>query len=258
MIAIDIGNSRIKWALFKSGEIVSHNAVEYDTVSFEKVLERECMPLAGNKVMISHVAGNELKLKLLGFLKEKQCADINFAETKSAECQISNSYNIVSSMGVDRWLAMIAAYHHPQRNQADAVCVIDCGTAITFDVVGSDGVHLGGLIMPGYRTMYGSLMKNTSNIQQGIDAEDKGRGLSYLASSTAACVASGCAQLIQEGVRGIIAKQQEKLDSQMFCIVTGGDGEALAKSLEVSSIYAPFLVLEGLRLVASNVSLSEK
>ena len=164
MLAIDIGNTRIKWALYKNGQILVRNAVGYDRVTLEVVLNGEKLPVASNRVLISNVAGDQIKLQVTRFLEAHKCDDYSFVKTQSLQCSVSNSYDVVENMGVDRWLAMIAAYHSPLRGSQEAVCVVDCGTAITLDVVGSDGKHLGGLIMPGFQTMYKSLMKQTGDI----------------------------------------------------------------------------------------------
>jgi len=248
MLTIDIGNSRIKWALFQGNEVSRYRALEYNRENFRAVIESENLPLSGNAVLISHVGSQQNKLELIDYLKSRQCNDFVFARTQLEQCQVKNSYLEVSNMGVDRWLAMLAAYHSPGRQKGNAVCVIDCGTAITVDVVSDEGVHLGGLIMPGIKTQYMSLMKTTSGIEQAVAAQEDQSDGALLGTSTAACVQLGCSQLVENGVSAILARLIKSHLGRLDCLVAGGDGEALIKGLGVDAIYSPYLVLEGLRL----------
>lgn len=259
MLAIDLGNSRLKWALYKHDKMISHNVVDYDENTLGAVLEAENLPLMKNRVIISHVATEQVKLILSEFLQSHQCNDYIFAETRSAQCQITNSYDVVENMGVDRWLAMIAAYHSPKREVQDAVCVIDCGTAITLDVVASDGKHLGGLIMPGYQTMYMSLMNQTGHIKKNIDSETEAavNKVLSLGSSTTACVEVGCRELMLEGVSAIANRHCGNFEGNFLCMVTGGDGKSLVDRIDGKVMLSPYLVLDGLCLVASDLLASK-
>jgi len=164
---------------------------------------------------------------------------------------VSNAYAIPDNLGVDRWLAMIAAFQSPLKKQGEAVCVIDCGTATTLDVVDVQGKHLGGMIMPGLQTMYTSLISSASRIQM-----DKNSGSdlllnSNLASSTERAVKQGCQQMMLEGLSGIVAEQKQGIKGAMRCLVTGGDGRWVSRALKHQNTYEPFLVHYGLHLVAS-------
>ena len=74
---------------------------------------------------------------------------------------VTCGYDKPSRLGVDRWLAMVAAYnkHH------QAVLVIDAGSAVTLDVVDQNGFHLGGYILPGTSLMVESLRRGTKNVK---------------------------------------------------------------------------------------------
>jgi len=254
MLAIDIGNSRIKWAVFYEGELSSYQAVEYSDDTLASVLEKEDLPISENSVMISNVAGERVKFVLMEFLISKQCTDFMFAETRSEQCQVINSYETVSNMGVDRWLAMLAAYHSKTRKKNEAVCVIDCGTAITIDVVSEKGVHLGGLIMPGYQLMVSALMGRTSEIRQGFGMGQDIDMNSLLGKSTSECVPLGCSHMVNSGISGIVDNLIKSHQGELRCLVTGGDGESVMNKLNCKADYVSHLVLEGLRLVSCEAS----
>lgn len=200
------------------------------------------------------MAGEGVKRRLISWLKENTCEDYWFAETRLSQCNIVNSYDVASDLGVDRWLAMIGAYNRVSRHKDEAICVIDCGTAITLDVVDQKGKHVGGLIMPGFQTMYKSLVSEASDIQQNNDCVNIASAGQGLESSTDAAVNQGCAQLIVEGLSVIAERQKKSVGGKLRCVVTGGDGKWVAKSLKILNTYEPFLVQQGLYFAALNDS----
>jgi len=257
ILAIDIGNSRIKWGLFQGCEIIRQHAFEYafTSTSLEQLLDNEDMPVEGNKLVISNVAGDEVKETLVNWLNARGCDDYLFAKTGLKLCGVTNAYEMPDALGVDRWLAIVAAYHHVMRSSDESVCVIDCGTAITLDVVNCQGMHMGGLIMPGLQTMREALLRKTKAVRidmQNRDIEVEGR----LASSTEDAVDQGCAQLMVEGLSAIVKKHQHNERAKLLCLVTGGDGSWVAKKMGVMNTFDPYLVFNGLRLLSENNALA--
>ena len=83
-----------------------------------------------------------------------------FAKVESSAAELRNGYEQPQQMGVDRWVAMLAAW---ERHHA-AACIVDCGTAITLDVVSESGHHLGGVIAPGISLMHEALASRTAQL----------------------------------------------------------------------------------------------
>ncbi len=257
MLAIDIGNSRIKWAEFNESEIQRHGCFEYAAEDLQISLKRENLPLGSAVVEVSCVAAESVKKQLIDFINSNNGSRVNFAQTQVNQCGVSNSYERVSKMGIDRWLAMIAAYKLLKAESAERICVIDCGTAITLDLLDAEGQHMGGLIMPGYQTMRRSLVRGTGNIQQANEVQYvaplvSGLASSILASSTQDAVSKGCAQLIVGGLSDIVGRYRSGADGGLRCVVTGGDGEWVSQALACENVYDPFLVLRGLNLASFN------
>jgi len=143
-------------------------------------------------------------------------------------------------LGVDRWLAMIAARQHTCR----AVCVVDCGSAITFDYVSAEGQHEGSYIMPGARLMGQALVRDTAQINVThavVDSTEPG-------TATGPAVLAGCQQMVHYGVGGLVKDAQALGYEILLC---GGDAMAIAEELELP--YLEELVLDGLARVAGLV-----
>jgi len=249
MLTIDIGNSRIKWAVFAGDDIQSDGAFEYHKETLENDLNGASLPRVTDGLKISCVAGNELKKRFIKWLDTNGYERFQFAETHAEQCAVINSYETPASMGVDRWLAMIAAFKLSNIRETETVCIIDCGTAITLDLLDSTGKHLGGLIMPGYQTMIRSLDKETGDIRVSEYIYNESL-TSCLASSTEKAISNGCSQLIVGGWSAIMSNQQNASDGKMHCIVTGGDGEWVSGGLPLTNTYNPYLVLQGLNFAS--------
>lgn len=250
MLAIDIGNSRIKWAVLNGIKVLRFSAAEYTVETFLNVLNDFELPAKPVAVAVSLVGSVALKSELTRWLSAKGFTDIRFAQTHKKECGIINSYKEPANMGVDRWLAMVAAFSRVGRT-GRPVCVIDCGTAITVDFIQSDGQHMGGLILPGYQTMLRSLIRGAENINEKAQAslpESAWR----LGKDTLEAIEQGCAQQIVFGLQGVIQNQQDKTAEHFHCLVTGGDGEWVSKMLRLENESLPYLVLQGLYEVNKN------
>ena len=250
MLAVDIGNSRFKWALFHGDQIRNSGSSVYSYENFEDMLNSSCMPDSPENVMVSCVAGEGIKDQFVKWGRKKSYANIDFAVTYKKQNGVVNSYLQPEKMGVDRWLAMLAAFREYASNEIEFICVVDCGTAITLDVLRSDGLHQGGLIMPGYQVMIQSLVQGTENIQhekKNVLEEAKYAGLG---SSTADALVKGCGQIIVQGLSGIINSYQKDPASDLCCILTGGDAQWVSSELAIENIHDPFLVLKGLNIVS--------
>ena len=121
--------------------------------------------------------------------------------------------------------------------------MIDCGTAITLDVVDRNGFHQGGLIMPGLGLMEHSLLQNTSGIEK-TQGEVKD-----LAKDTASAVSSGCMQLVASGLTQLINHYLSKYPG-LVCVITGGDAENVMQFMKCDCALDKDLILYGLNLIS--------
>ena len=120
----------------------------------------------------------------------------------------------------------MAAYHGSE----SSVCVIDCGTAITIDVVDAAGIHQGGLIAPGIDMMRRSLAQDTAAIGP---IRTGGRATALLARDTTGCVNSGVMHMagaLIDRVTGDAAGY-----GNLEAVITGGDAENTAAAVTPST-----------------------
>ncbi|MGB0558280.1 MAG: type III pantothenate kinase [Pseudohongiellaceae bacterium] len=238
ILEIDIGNSRIKWRRFADDrKVVTSRGINLDIDGFLAEQANHEKPSA---VRLSNVSDTKISSKIADW------AGVNWniqpiVAVVCAECSgVKIQYKDVSRLGVDRWLAMLAAY-----NQSDGPClIIDSGTAFTLDVINEEGLHLGGYILPGLRLMRESLVSKT-----GIRLADQAlEPRLELGNSTQEAVFNG-------GVASLVALAEKEIEEQRKkgfkpdLFITGGDASVLDDLLAYTkSKIAEDLVLDGLSL----------
>ncbi len=216
ILLVDLGNSRMKWACWIAGVLQAPEALTYD--SDEDFFHRAWAGLGvPDAVYVANVAGGEMAVRLQDWVREQwQCA-VKFVKSSRQCAGVTNGYERPEQLGVDRWAAIVAAYQrYPQ-----GVVVVDCGTAVTLDVVEPGGRHLGGLIVPGL-----GMMRSALQAAAGIgNVVDCGVGPADLGTDTSMAVESGIRCAIQGLLDSACGTWQSKAGDGMSCVLTGGDAE---------------------------------
>ncbi|MDT8438452.1 MAG: type III pantothenate kinase [Wenzhouxiangellaceae bacterium] len=154
------------------------------------------------------------------------------------------------SLGVDRWLAL----QPPWLEQRRALCVVDCGSALTIDLVDGRGRHHGGWIAPGPDACRDALFRRAPVLRG--DAVPPPHTLAP-ACSTGEGIARGLL-LLQAGAIEQALEQAARLPEfgrRPHCVLTGGAGESLAAVLASVQLW-PDLVLDGLALAVERIKAS--
>jgi type III pantothenate kinase len=172
--------------------------------------------------------------------------EAEFASSSQRAAGVENSYREAGRLGVDRWLAMIAAYNRCN----GPVLVLDAGSALTADLVAANGRHVGGYIVPGMRLMKSSLLAETGGVRFGLHSNDYGVEFGV---DTASAVYAGVVAA-EVGAAIVAIEQAGRQTPEGFAILlTGGDADAIWQNLPSSMLpnvtIVPELVLDGLRWV---------
>lgn len=123
--------------------------------------------------------------------------------------------------------------------------MVDFGTATTFDAITAEGDYLGGAIAPGIGIAADALYLRTSKLLR-VDLQ---RPPSVIGRNTTHAMQSGLLFGYVSLVEGMVARFRKELGSKMKVIATGGLAEIVAKETSVIDILAPWLTLDGLRLI---------
>lgn len=241
-VLVDIGNTRIKWACEDSEGLSGHRARAYTEDALAELLAGEWRSLARpEQVCIASVAAADTTSALCRHVRSEWNLAPRLAVTEKERAGLRNAYDDVAAMGVDRWLAMVAAWNRYKK----PVCVIDCGTAVTVDVILEGGRHAGGFIVPGLRLAATALERETHRIdrhrEQYLRAE--------FGHSTASCINNGFAVALAGLLDRCAGKTREEYGAELQFVITGGGAEPLLPLLSGRMSHRPHLVLEGLSMV---------
>ena len=244
-LLVDIGNSRIKFIQQDNNGLSGYQAFTYDKSdiagSIGQVWEKLPEP---EQVWVANVAGDEVAEQLVRWVDLNWHKKPFFAVVEKQVSGVTNAYTEINRLGIDRWLAVIAAWH----KYGSPACIVSCGTAVTIDGLDDQGRHLGGLIMPGISMMQKSLHKTTSAIPYIKDIQSS----AGLASNTEQAVVTGCTMAVVSLIEHVLRDMQRLHGGKLKCLITGGDSERVMNFLIDEFIHEPYLVLDGLALVASN------
>ncbi len=241
-LVFDLGNQRFKWAQAVP-ELRDSGARAYGE-DFPRSLDvaLAAVPRPARAVAVS-VAGEARTAQLAGWLQSRWGLELERVTARASQLGVINSYMEPERLGADRWAALIGA-----RALADgALCVVDCGTAVTIDALDATGVFRGGVILPGLGLMRSSLRHGT----EGILAAD-GIADSCLARRTADAVAAGTLHGLAGAIDHILDRQIDILGTTAPVFITGGDAPALLPLLRHRPSHAPELVLAGVARIAAN------
>jgi type III pantothenate kinase len=233
-LLLDAGNTRLKWAVVENGRWCEQGCADYSDLS--DVSQRLAV---GIDCYIASVAReqheNQIGMLLAPFSITPRwlTAEVQFLDLK-------NSYANPRQLGVDRWMGLIAAR---QRSQAPTL-VVSAGTAMTVDALSTDGVFLGGLIVPGLALMQQALRQGTARVAGGDGTWQA------FPRTTADAVQSGIVTALCGAIQSQHARLTEIVGCVPRCLLTGGDADKLVPHLAPSVEHAPALVLEGMERVA--------
>ena len=248
ILLLDIGNTRIKWGIFDNHNILINGAVNVRESEQDNFLSLyQSFPSGIEKAVASSVLDSDMSLKLKKTFKSFFGFKIEFIETGENSHNILNGYDEPLSLGVDRWVAMIAARTEFKKD----VMIIDMGTAITIDLIDKYGTHRGGKILPGFKLMSEVLNKNTSNIQQIINLHDiEKKDIQSWGKDTRNVIISGITSAISGAIQVSLDKLNKDVEEPVV-IITGGDSEFFKDYLDRGFKFRPNLVLSGLAILAS-------
>ena len=227
-ILIDVGNTAIKWQLREAEQVVCTD--KGDTDELLSCLNSLADP-SRHLVAVSCVRDDEFARALNDSLVKAGCEGVAFATSARQFAGVTNAYRDPSSLGVDRWLAILALKSFGY----ESGIVVDIGTACTIDVL-ENNRHMGGFILPGPKLACDALVANTDKIRF---VSEPPAALAP-GTDTGGCVVAGAWLTIAGAIREISAQYP-----QAPLYITGGAGPTLS-DLGVEGRLAKDLVFDGL------------
>ncbi|MCQ4348413.1 type III pantothenate kinase [Pseudomonas stutzeri] len=219
ILELDCGNTLIKWRLLPVDGAEPWDSGCVETTS--ELLDRldACAGAGLDWCRIASVRSEDETLQLLDDISRGRQLRIRRAVAAGQCAGVRNGYLEPTRLGVDRWLAMLGAYHLAGK----ACLVIDLGTAVTADFIQADGRHLGGYICPGLPLMRAQLRTHTRRIRYDDDEARQAVETLLPGGSTAEAVERGCRLMLRGFVREQCLAAAELLGNDFDVFLTGGD-----------------------------------
>ena len=240
---MDIGSSRCKYARYEKDAITFCDAVPVDGMdgglrgSFEKHLRQ-----VPQSVHVASVAGDEHNARFAEVVRTVFAIEPVVLSPMLPVCGVATRYR-PEQLGVDRCLALVAAWHRVARS----CIVVDCGTAVTLDYLDARGLHHGGVILPGPGLLHDALRRGTHRLEE--VNPDAGN---VLATDTGSAIGAGCRRMLHAALDGIVGDLRARGDDDAQIVATGGGVQVLAEVPGQSFLSAPNLVFEGMILVGES------
>ncbi len=236
-LLIDLGNTRLKWALARGGHLDSRTIVaESDWLSRLPDLMSQWCRLGLDEIVFASVVEQTITERVLACLASMELP-LRQAATEAIRDGVRCAYRQPQRLGVDRWLALLAAHRDDRRRRQ---LVVSAGSALTLDLLLPGGEHAGGLIAPGLVAMRAGLLAAAPVLA----VYGEGRESLELAADSGDAIASGCLQ----SALALIERCRRLPSARVPCrvLLAGGDATRLAPWLSPPVRLRPHLVLEGL------------
>ena len=247
--AIDIGNTRLKWAQYASPQpgaaVLAQGAVFLENIDSLADAEWQRLPTPGS-ILGCNVAGDAVRRRVD---EQLELWDISprWVVSSAAAAGVTNGYDHPGRLGCDRFVAQIGARHHVlARGPARPVLVVMVGTAVTVDALDAEGRFLGGLILPGHGIMLRALEGGTAGLRVPTgEVRD-------FPTNTSDGLTSGGTYAITGAMERMHRHLAQRSGAQPLTLMTGGAGWKVAPWLPVEHELVDSLIFDGLLALQSH------
>ncbi|QDU91403.1 Type III pantothenate kinase [Pirellulimonas nuda] len=254
MIAVDVGNSRVKLGRFEGaaeGPLPEPGCVAWwrageGAAAFEQVFGPEG-PLRVALAAVNTAAAAAFIEQARAWADGRGRA-ISLQQIENRDVPIENRTDAPEKVGIDRLLAAAAA--NQQRRPGVGAIVVDLGTAITVDLVSPDGAFEGGAILPGIALAARALAAGTDRLPDTPFDELSGAP-DAVGRNTQDAIGAGLFWGAVGAIREVIARQRDRLVAPPQVLLTGGAAPSVARLIggpDYAVRYVPHLVLAGIAI----------
>jgi type III pantothenate kinase len=251
LLALDVGNTRLKWALYKSPEpgvrLIAQGAEFLENIDKLSDGAWSVLPEPSH-ILGCIVAGDAIRRRVAQQLDHWETLP-QWVVASSAEAGLINGYDHPTRLGADRWVAMIGARQRMLANpelkgELRPIVVVMVGTAVTVEAIDADGKFLGGIIIPGHGIMLRALESGTAGLHV-----PTGEVVDF-PTNTSDALTSGGTFAIAGAVERMIQHVRQRCGAEPVCIMTGGAGWKMAPSMSVPFELVDSLIFDGLLEIA--------
>lgn len=243
-LAVDVGNTRLKWALYDEAhpgaQLLAHGAVFLEMV--DQLADTDWKHLPRPSCMLGCVVASDgVKRRVSEQIEDLWHLEPRWVVSAAQAAGVRNGYDHPNRLGVDRWVALIAARQRALATGSPrAALVVMVGTAVTVDALDADGVFLGGLILPGFGLMLRALEMGTAGLKA-----PTGEVVDF-PTHTSDALMSGGAHAIAGAIERMHRRLLARAGHAPLLLMTGGAAVKLAPITDLPFETVDTLLFEGL------------
>jgi type III pantothenate kinase len=247
-LAIDIGNTRLKWALYDThragSQPLSHGAEFLENI--DKLADGAWAALPKPTRMLGcSVAADAVKRRVEEQMEELWDIPAHWVVSSAEEAGLTNGYDHPTRLGADRWVAMIGARHRLlAQGAARPLVVVMVGTAVTVEAVDQGGRFMGGFILPGHGIMLRALESGTAGLHVPTGE------VREFPTNTSDALTSGGTFAIAGAVERMVQHVRKHCGAEPACVMTGGAGWKMAPHMATPFELVDSLIFDGLLQIA--------
>ena len=248
-LAIDIGNTRLKWAIYAGpapgAVLLAHGAVFLETI--DDLADAHWTQLRAPGSMLGCVVAGDAVRRRVEEQMELWDVDPHWVVPSAHEAGLVNGYDHPSRLGADRWVALAGARSRvlAAGGAPRPALVVMVGTAVTVDALDASGRFLGGLILPGFGLMLRALEQGTAGLKV-----PTGEVVDF-PTNTSDALMSGGASAIAGAVERQVRRLQARTGQAPLLLMTGGAAVKLIPITDLPFETVDTLIFEGLLLLQS-------
>ena len=248
-LAIDIGNTRLKWARYASPQpgavVLAQGAVFLENIDHLAEGDWKTLP-APASMLGCNVAGDAVRRRVEEQLELWDLAP-RWVVSSAQGGGVRNGYDHPGRLGTDRFVAQVGARHLVLARGAARPClVVMIGTAVTVDALDATGQFLGGLILPGHGIMLRALEGGTAGLRV-----PTGEVVDF-PTNTSDALTSGGTYAITGAIERMHRHLAQRCAEPPLTFVTGGAGWKVRPSLGIEHELIESLIFDGLLVLQSH------
>ena len=247
-LAIDVGNTRLKWALYEAPQpgsaLLAQGAEFLDHI--DRLADGAWAHLPVPTRMLGCVVAGDAVKRRVEEQMELWDVPASWVVASAQEAGVRNGYDHPSRLGCDRWVAIIGARQRLlAQGPARPLVVVMVGTAVTVEALDAEGKFLGGLILPGHGIMLRALESGTAGLHVPTGE------VQLFPTNTSDALTSGGTYAIAGAVERMVQHVTQHCGAEPVCMMTGGAGWKMAPSMTRSFELVDNLIFDGLLEIAA-------
>jgi len=249
-LGIDVGNTRLKWALYEGAHpgaaVLAHGAEFLENI--DKLADGSWRDLPEPTRMLGCcVAGDAIKVRVAEQMEELWDVTPRWVHASTAEAGLTNGYDHPSRLGADRWVAMIGAWHRMlSQGPVRPLVLAMVGTAVTVEAIDMQGRFLGGFILPGHGIMLRALESGTAGLHVPTGE------VREFPTNTSDALTSGGTYAIAGAIERMVKHLRHHCQAEPVCYMTGGAGWKMLPAMPMPVELVESLIFDGLLEIAQH------